>query len=309
MDAHPEDRIGVCLDIDGTIYRSGSVFVETLIRLPDAPGCSFTAGERAQLRTALGTVGRYQGGRMTAWRWRSSLRLVDTLRGLGMETTATELLARFLAAQAWLDAVTPTRGERTSEGDYETLRSTLLHQYGTAVAGHDRASVVRGVEALFRRLNLITAGVSKVCADARQAGIDLALVTDMPAHIARPYAEMTLGGSAQAVVGTKFNVKEDRFTGAFDAVDKGAAVKRLRDRNDWEFVIAAGDTGRDLAMARAADHFIAVSGQGHIRSQLDDPVVLDPNSRSRPNVRDTPTSYVPPEQGLSDALRFALGGR
>lgn len=308
MDVHPKSQIGVCLDIDGTLYRSGSAFVETLIRMPDVPNCSFTATERAQLREALGIVGRYQGGRATAWRWRSSLRLVDVFRALGMTVMAERVLARLLAAQAWLDSVTPARGgDRTPKGGYEELRTALLHQYGTVIAGHDSTTVTRGVKSLFQQLKPITPGMPAVCADARQAGVGMALVTNMPEHVAQPYAETILPGSVQAVVGTDFETDGNQFTGTFDPVDKRAAVAQLRDRYGWKFVIAAGDTGRDLPMATTADHFIAVSGQGNIRTHLNDPVVLDTDDQSLPHMRDVAVSYVPPEQELSGALRLILG--
>lgn len=308
MDVHPKSQIGVCLDIDGTLYRSGSAFVESLIRMPDAPNCSFTATERAQLREALGIVGRYQGGRATSWRWRFGLRLVDVFRALGMTVIAKRVLARLLAAQAWLDSVTPAcGGDRTPKGGYQELRMALLQQYGTVIAGHDSTTVTRSVKSLFQQLRPITPGIPAVCADAHRAGVSVALVTDMPDHVVKPYAETILPGSVQAVVGTDFETDSNQFTGTFDPVDKRAAVAQLRDRYGWEFVIAAGDTGRDLPMATTADHFIAVSGQGNIRTHLNDPVVLDTDGQSPPHVRDVAVSYVPPEQDLSGALRLILG--
>lgn len=50
------DRIGACLDINGTIYRSGSVFIEMLVFLPYTDGITLSPAERRHRRTALTAV-------------------------------------------------------------------------------------------------------------------------------------------------------------------------------------------------------------------------------------------------------------
>ncbi len=55
----PGDCVGLCLDIDGTVYRSSSVFIETLAFLPYADGITLTPAERRHRRTALTAVAEY----------------------------------------------------------------------------------------------------------------------------------------------------------------------------------------------------------------------------------------------------------
>lgn len=314
MRSASDRRVGLCLDIDGTVYRGGSVFVETLVRLPDAPGCSFSATERARLRRAVGVVGRYAGGRATAWRWRGTLWLVDALRTVDGRAAET-VLDGLTALQGRLSGDGTGRDGPRGTGTYEGMRRSLLRRYGSAVAGRDRAALRDGVAGLFDGRAPLDAGTASALSEAARSGVDVAFVTDMPEHVAGPFAEVAVDAPVRAVVGTRFETDAaGRFTGGFEPVDKRAAVDGLRDRHGWEEVVAAGDTERDLGMAAAADRFVGVGGRGRIRDALDAPTVVGGNPQAR---TEAPTSgsdasdgdvvYVPPGQSLGPVLRVVLG--
>lgn len=296
------EAVGLCLDIDGTVYREGSAFVEVLLRLPDAPECGLAA-ERGRLRRALGTVGRYRGGWSTALRWRAALRAVDAVRTVGGERAASAALdglRRFESRRKPRPGGDPAHGAAA----YKRMRESLLSRYGEAIAGEDATALRAATTRILRERRPIDPGTATTLAGAARAGVDLALVTDMPAHVAEPFAEAVVDAPVRAVRATRFGVDgAGRFTGSFDTVDKGEAVAALCERFGWERTVAAGDTVRDLPMAGPADTFVAVGGQGQLRESLSDPLVFGTDSHDSP----PETVYVPRDQPLAAALRFALG--
>lgn len=305
MSSTAGERVGVCLDIDGTLYREGSAFVDVLVALPVTAAHPFGSSDRTQFRRAVGVVGRYEGGVTTAWCWRATLRAVEGLRRVTDARTAGRALDGLKRLQAWL---ADRRASGRSRGDYETMQKELLEQYGTAIAGHDRTTIQSAVAACLQDLDPVDPETVGVLREATRAGIDVALVTDMPAHVAEQLATAVIDAPVRAVVGTRFGTdRNGRFTGAFEPVDKGIAVSDLREKHGWASVVAAGDTRRDLAMAETADRFLAVAGQGRIRAALADPPRLDAEMAGRSGVRDPPVASVPPDQSLGAALRVALG--
>lgn len=303
------DRIGLCLDVDGTLYRGGSVFVETLVHLPVAPRYAWTAADRERLRRAVGIVGAYQGRSWTAWRWRVTLRLVDEVRKIWGGDAATAVLRRLRGMQARLSewAVTQQFSPQRSVEAYDVMRESLLETYGTAIAGHDRAALTPAVADLLTFLDPIDEETTMGLHDVGTAGVEIALVTDMPAHIAEPFAEVVLDVPVQAVVGTAFDTDTaGRFTGGFTAVEKQRAVADLREQYGWDHVIAVGDTRRDLAMRPLADQFVAVAGQGPIREELTAQCVVG-DTTSPETLRTAEVVYLPRDQSLGTLLQVMVG--
>lgn len=294
------DRVGLCLDVDGTLRRDGSVFLETAVRLPEV--LPLSRSDRRHLRRALGAVGRYRGGRPAELRWRATLSVVDGLRAIDPSLGA-----------AALNRIADRRssaGDRTGDdgprGSYDRMRRRLLRRYGRALAGHDREAVRAGAAAVLAEHRPIDDGIAGTLGDL---DVEVALVTDMPEHVAAPFAEVALAREDAAVVGTRYGAEGGRLVGSFESVDKGAAVADLRERRGWSRTVAVGDTERDLAMAAVADRFVGVGGRGGIRSALEDPVVLDPTTGRDDRVVDGATTvYVPPGASLATALRAVAGG-
>lgn len=267
------DSVGLCLDIDGTVYRSGSVFIETLAFLPYADGITLTPAERRYRRTALTAVAEYHGGFVGKTKWRGVLTGLDTLRAVGCpnlsETLLTTLARRRSDGQPRRDGPPPTRRTGTSAIDrYRKMREAILESYGSLLQGRRRSDVMSAVaNVVDRRCSMdarLRATLDRVadCADT-----DLYLVTDMPDHIATAYARKLRGVSQ--VVGVTYHTDDaDRYTGEFDRVDKGTTVSRLRAERGWEYVLAAGDSPGDLPMASEADCFLAVAGQSHLADHM-----------------------------------------
>jgi hypothetical protein len=112
------------------------------------------------------------------------------------------------------------------------------------------------------------------------------------------------------VIGTTYDVHAGRYTGTFKRVDKGSTVERLRADHGWEYVVAAGDSPVDVAMARNANLFLAVDGLSTLpwRQPDLDPMPI-PDSEVDLRGQLTPQRnvvHVPPETPFERALRTAL---
>ena len=60
-----DSKTALCLDIDGTLYCGGSVFIESLSYLPFVQSGHWSPTDRHVLRQAIGLVGRYYGNAWT----------------------------------------------------------------------------------------------------------------------------------------------------------------------------------------------------------------------------------------------------
>lgn len=282
--------VGVALDVDGTIYRDGSVFVETL---PWLAGADWTRpADRAALRQAVTLVAGHHAGRVRATATRGLLSVADVVRATAGDT----------AGDAALSVLTRLPSPRSDgEGDRKRLRERLLTRYGTAIADRPVDAVERSVarvvgpapdgQARFR----IAEPVAQLISDLRAEGVHVALVTDAPEHVVVPFAE-TFGG-VDSVAGTRYTSRDGMFTGAFERIDKAAVVGRLCDRHGWDRVVAAGDTERDLAMARHAARFVGVAGHGGLRETIAQQTDDDASAR---------TSFVARTDPLASVLRQAV---
>jgi phosphoserine phosphatase len=299
----PPSVTGLCLDVDGTLYREGSVFIETVARLPYAP-VDWSAADRAALRRTVGVVGDYHGGRWTARRWRLTLGLVGLLGRVQGTDTAVAALERLRDLQARVDDPRSGPARARSTADYERMRAAVLETYGAAVAGHRRSTLVAAVEDVLADGDPIDAPTAAAIRALAGPGLEVALVTDMPAHVAEPFAETVLGVPTVAVAATRFETDGDgRLTGGVEPVRKGRAVADLRERRGWARVVAAGDSAPDLAMREHAERFLAVAGQGRIREELPEHVTVD-TARGRSGAADP--VYVPTDRPLGEVLRSVL---
>ncbi|WP_137285396.1 haloacid dehalogenase-like hydrolase [Halorussus salinisoli] len=309
------DRIGVCLDIDGTVYRSGSVFIETLAFLPYADSITLSPRERRYRRTALTAVADYHGGLAATAKWQGVLTGLDALRVAGADHLSETILTTLARHQA--DRPTGREGQTASRtlpasdmGDYQAMRATVLEAYGALLRGKRRADVADAVaEVVASRCPVDAQLRTTLDRLARHDDTDLYLVTDGPEHIATAYARQ-VSGAAQ-VIGTAYDVRSERYTGNFDRVDKGQTVERLRAAHGWTYIVAAGDAPVDVAMARDANLFLAVDGQSNLsRRQLGLDAVPVPDSEADLRSQLTPARnavHVPHETTFERALRTALG--
>lgn len=78
---------------------------------------------------------------------------------------------------------------------YDLMRDSLLERYGSAVAGHDRAELTAAVADVLAGLDPVDDETVTGLHEVTTAGADVTLVTDMPAHIAEPFAEVVLDGT------------------------------------------------------------------------------------------------------------------
>ena len=294
-----EHDTGLCLDVDGTLYRGGSVFVEAL---PWLAGASWTrASDRAHLRATVGAVARHHGGRLRDVVTRGLLSGVDTLRAVGADQAAETALKTLSGLP------TPSAdGDTQSDQGRERLRERLLTEYGAAVADRPAAAVRRSLAAVFRKgptepVPSLPTRLVTTLSDIAARGVDVALVTDAPAHVAQAFADSTTGlDGIVTVAGTQYDRVDGVFTGEFTRIHKGDIISELADRRGWDRVIAGGDTVRDLAMAERADRFVAVEGHGDIRGRV------APGDRA-PGIEGTEAAFVPRGQRLSPVLLDCVG--
>ncbi len=276
--------VGFCLDIDGTLHRSGSVFVETLAHLGFCGELSLDADERRHRRNVIGTVLEYDAGPAARRRWVRILRGLDALAVVGgrpLADAAVSGLERLHEAVPDDPATAPRRGAQRADGDgldYRTMQRRALEAYGRLIAGRRAETVERAARGIVTQHVETDPGVETAVERLRAAGASVCLVTDAPAHAARAYAS-ELSVPAARVAGTRYHVDADgRYTGAFTLVDKGAAARRFRRAGDWDRLVAAGDAVVDLPMATAADLFLAVAGEGGLPAALDAPAGPAPPS-------------------------------
>jgi phosphoserine phosphatase len=306
----PGDRIGLALDLDGTAYRDGSVFVETMAYL--AVGGStldLDAAGRERLRRAVLEVARYRGGEPTRRRWAWTLRalgLVGTLAGPSLAGDALERIARLRAGWSTRGEV-PVATSGTDGLGYVEMGRVVLDGYGEVLRGRDRASVERATDRIVRERLPTDGRLRTVLGRVREVGGEVALVSDAPAHLVRSYAAMLVEDAR--IRATTFGTEEGRYTGRYEPVDKRAALETLRESRGWDYVLAAGDSAVDAEMAAVADCFLAVAGQGdgHRRSAASNPIPLAaPASLRRALGPDRRTVQVGPNEGLADALVTVL---
>lgn len=277
-DGEEKDRVGVCLDIDGTVYRSGSVFVETLGFLPYADGVSMDETDKRHLRTALAAVAEFHGGTLGKLKWMGVLTLLDVLRANGANRFSESVLTSLIEhrteqspgqAEQWSRGQSRRTELRRVSGDYRSMQRTVLASYGRFLRGKHRSAVERAVDEIVDeqcriepRLEVLLDGITT------NPVTELVLITDMPEHVASAYARKL--EPEVTVKGTSFETDaEGRYTGQFAGIDKEATVARLRTDRRWTHVIAAGDSSVDLEMASEADIFLAVAGQGDLASHFE----------------------------------------
>jgi phosphoserine phosphatase len=302
----PTATTALCLDVDGTLYRDGSVFVESVGYLPFVHPGRWSSDDRRAFRRIVGLVGRHYGGRWTERRWRTVLRAVDVLGRVGGPDVAVSTLDRLRAVRARVDAASGSeRPSGPSSNAYDELRVSLLTEYGRAIGSHRREPLGTALREVLGRRVLVDDATADALRTVASPTVALALVTDMPATIAEAFAD-TLDAPVRAVAATRFETDpQGRFTGEFRTTDKAEALAGLLDRYDWERVVAVGDTVRDLRMRSVADQFVAVAGQGRIGAHLSKPYVTASGVDSEV-VRETDTVYVPRAEPLGRVLRTVL---
>ena len=310
LDVEPGDRIGVCLDVDGTIYRSGSVFVETLGYLPFATDLSIDDADERRLRAALSAVAGYRGGRLARVKWTGVFSILGALSAYGGDDLPEAILARLIDRRSERSADGSGRAlsRRNAPGDYWSMQRDVLAAYGGFLRGRDHRTVERAIEAVVADRCPIDPSIRDVLEEIAPAPeTDLALVTDMPAHVATAYAEQLSG--EVPVAATTYEIDADgRYTGRFETVGKNEAVADLRAARDWSHVVAAGDSVADLPMAEEADVFLAVAGQGNIAGHLDGrPSSEAAIDRAEPRAREpADVVRVAPDERLAPVLRDVL---
>jgi phosphoserine phosphatase len=267
-------RPAVCLDLDGTVYP-GSAFVRALILVPwylDVDGAG-----AAHLRDAVAAVARHRAGRRGERRFRRLSGAVDVVRRRA-SSRASLAVARGLLAVApghrsgGADGPGAAAAARPHDGriDYDEMRASILDAYGAFLAGREPATVRAGVRRLVARDLSVAPAWGRVCARLCRAGTTTYLVTDAPAHLARPYAEK-IGLDPANVRGTRFTRGPNgRYDGGYHPVAKDEAVAEVRKTGDHDAVVAAGDSATDLAMLSAADRFLAVGHETDLRRALAD---------------------------------------
>lgn len=306
----PGDRVGVALDLDGTAYRDGSVFVETMAYLSvGATTLDLDDVDRERLRTAVLAVARYRGGERTRRRWSRALRALSVAGSLGGPTVAGEALERLSRLRAGRTGRGRSTGAPDDPGglDYDGMRRRTLGGYGAFLRGRAPATVERATDRLVRERLPTDGRLRAALGRVRAAGGETAFVSDAPAHLVRSHAG-TLTDDPP-VRATAFEVDAGRYTGDYEPVDKRAALGSLREERGWDYVVAAGDSSVDAAMAEVADCFLAVDGQGDGRRRFggSDPVALaDPASLRRSLGPDRRAVGVGPEAEVGDALVTVL---
>lgn len=265
----------VCFDLDGTLYP-GSAFVRALVLVPwyldvDASGA-------AHLRDAVAAVARHRDGPRGERRFRRLSGAVDVVRRRA-SGRASLALARGLLALAPGDrsgGADRATERDTADGagpddgriDYGEMRASILDAYGAFLAGRAPATVRAGVRRLVARDLGVVPAWGRVCARLVRAGSTTYVVTDAPAHLARPYAEK-IGLDPANVRGTRFTRGSDgRYDGGYERIAKGEAVAEVRKAGDHDAVVAAGDSATDLSMLSAADRFLAVGHETDLRRAL-----------------------------------------
>jgi hypothetical protein len=303
-------KTALCLDIDGTLYRDGSVFIESISYLPFVQSGHWSPTDRRMLRRAVGLVGGYYGNIWTEKRWQMTLRVVDILQRTGNNKLALSLLDTLRELQARLNSVITSEYSLNSPstGNYNEMRISLLNKYAKAITTHHRADVRTAVENAISRCTLIDDTTATALEDITTSlsSSELVLITDMPTLIAEMFASEAIAAPVETVVATKFETDQrNRFTGEFQSINKSKMIKVLNKRYNWDRVIAAGDTVRDLEMQSTADQFIAVSGQGRIDEHLQEPYVTASKSNANP-IDGSDNVYVPRDVSLGMVLRRAI---
>lgn len=308
----PGDRVGLALDLDGTAYRDGSVFVETMAYL--AVGGStlgLAAADRERLRRVVLEVARYRGGEPTRRRWAVTLRalsLAGTLGGPAFAGSALERLARLRADRSTRGEVPDATGAADGLG-YAEMGRVTLDGYGDVLCGRDRVAVERATDRVVRERLPTDARLRSALSRVRGASGEVAFVSHAPAHLVRSYTARLLGPDGVPVRATAFGTEAGRYTGRYEVVDKRAALETLRETRGWDYVLAAGDSAVDAGMADVADCFLAVDGQGdgHRSLAMLAPVELaDPASLRRSLGPDRRAVRVGPDETLADALVAVL---
>jgi phosphoserine phosphatase len=270
-------RPAACLDLDGTVYPSGSVFVKCLVLYPWYGEVG--AADAARLRRCVGLVAGYRYGESGRRRVEAALAWLHALR---------ERLPRAVSlrlADALLDATfadlpgrlarlagTGRRGSerwRGAEGTYAGMRDAVLSSYASFLEGRRVDAVERTTRAVVDRHAAVDPAWRRLLERLRAAGATVYLVTDAPEHVGRAYLSKA-GGDAERVRATTFETCENRFTGAFEPVEKAAAARRARTAGEHDFLVAAGDSAVDVGMRDAADVFVAVVGEGDVDRALED---------------------------------------
>lgn len=260
---------GVCLDIDGTLYRQGSVFVEAIASLA-VQSTLFDPSARTHLRGAVGTVGEFYGGPFTRWRWEQTLRGLEGLRRQSNAQTAARALDWLRTARERLDGALPETDGRVDSAARVAFQQQLLTRYSRALAGQDRADLSGALRSILRDVQPIDRRTGAALSRLANGGADLMLVTDMPSHVAEAFAEASIDAPVASVNGTTFQTDESgAFTGDYTTIDKGTVVETLVGEREWEYTLAAGDTDRDAAMAPHVDTFLAVAGHGGVRRAIE----------------------------------------
>ncbi|ERG89434.1 MAG: hypothetical protein J07HX5_01593 [halophilic archaeon J07HX5] len=151
----------------------------------------------------------------------------------------------------------------------EAFQHRLLSGYGNVISGYERTTLAMASRAQLRRLQPVDTRTDRALARLASAGVDIALITDMPTHVAAAFADVVLDAPVVAVCGTQFETDAAGvFTGAYERLDKGRRAEALSTDHDWDMTVAAGDTNRDAAMAPQADTFLAVAGHGGVHHGL-----------------------------------------
>lgn len=278
--------VGFCLDVDGTLHRSGSVFVETLARLGYGGALPLEAADRQHRRDVIGTVVEYGAGPESRRRWERIMWALDAVAGRGGEPIAAAAVSAIERGRTLL----PDRADRDDgphrtsahradgdEGlDYRTMQREALDAYGRVIEGRRRDAVERAAAATVAAHVSTDPAVAATVERLQAAGATVCLVTDAPGHAARAYADQ-LTGDPDRVAATRYHVDDDdRYTGEYTIVDKEAAARRFRAAGDWKRLVAAGDSVVDLQMGAVADRFLAVAGEGGLLAALDEPAGPDP---------------------------------
>jgi len=271
--------VGFCLDVDGTLHRSGSVFVETLAHLGYCGALDLDETDRQHRREVIETVVEYGAGPDARRRWGRLLTGLDVLAESGgaplADATVTALERAHTVVRKRRDDLPAGTSAHVADGDagldYRTMQRQALDAYGAMIAGRRADTVERAA----RKVVSTHVETDPVVADAverlRAAGATVCLVTDAPAHAARAYADV-MTGSGNGVAATRYHVDAaGRYTGEYTLVDKDRAVRRLRRIGEWDRLVAGGDAVVDLAMAPSADCFLAVAGEGGLLDALDAP--------------------------------------
>lgn len=296
-----DGRVGLCLDVDGTAYRDGSVFVETMGYFQFSAELDVTADDRRVLRDALGAVAAFRGGDRARRTLGLAFRLLDAVRVVFGARAAVHALRWFVRVQHAGD------GEAdTDPGDYREVEHTLLDAYGRFLRGR-RPETVRTAA---RRVVAEWLPVDERLADllTGRPAVETYLVTDAPAHVATGYAAQ-LTGEPERTVATEWAVADGTYTGDYSPVEKSAAVERLRETRGWDVVVAAGDSPVDREMAAAADVFLGVegvSGDGPFTDDADALALPADLARVVAAVEAGRPLVVPDGVALADALEAVL---